>query len=75
MGDEAERNLVLLGSVWNGSKLGGLNFFFHTNCDSHCVADGKYKVGVYGIVLDFEISLVCSIKGNSSYLFDMLYAM
>lgn len=42
---------------------------------SHCVAGGKYKLGVYGIVLDFEISLVFSLKGNSRYLFDMLSAM
>lgn len=76
MGEEAERNLVLLGSVWNRSKLGDPEIFFSTEfVKSHFVAGGKYKLGVYGIVLDFEISLVVSLKGNPSYLFDMLSAM
>jgi hypothetical protein len=39
-------------------SLGTLKFFPTEFVKSHCVAGGKYKLGVYGIVLDFEISLV-----------------
>jgi hypothetical protein len=39
-------------------SLGTLNFSPTEFVKSHCVAGGKYKLGVYGIVLDFEISLV-----------------